>query len=125
MSNIYSFESVVVTSESANPLQTKSTGSMLLTCHKPHCKKPIPKWFVRSMKQRSRSNGSLPSTFSAEIETTICQRWFLLSVPTVGTTEVSRPSKLSDIINAGIVAAQPFIKLLECSRIINAGNRGS
>jgi len=115
----------IVTSKPENPLQTKSAGSMLLTCHKPHGKKPSPKWLVRFMKQRSRSNGSLSFTFSAKKEITACQRWFLCNVPTAGATEASRPSKFSNIINAGIVAAKPFIKLLECFRIIDASNRVS
>jgi hypothetical protein len=98
---------------------------MLLTSHKPHGKKPSPKWFARFMKQRSRSNGSLSLTLPAEKEATTCQGGFLSNVPTAGATEAVPPSNFGDIINASIVAAKPFIKLLERSRIINASNRVS
>ena len=112
----------IVTSKPENPLQAKSAGPMLLACHKPHGEKPSPKRLVCFMKQRSRSNGSLSFTFSAKKETTACQGWFIRNVPTSGATETSRPSKFGDIIKAGIVVAKPFIKLLECFRIIDAGN---
>jgi len=115
----------LVAKDGVEALQTKSTGSMLLTCHKPHGKKPSSKWLVGSMKQRSRSNGGLSFTFSAKNETMSCQRRFFRNVLTVGATEASRPSKFSDIFNAGIGAAKPFIKLLRCSRIINTSNRVS
>ena len=40
----------------------------------------------------------------------------------VGADKAHRPSKPRDKGKAGILAAKPFIKLLECSRIINTGD---
>ncbi len=112
----------IVTAKTEDPLQPKSTGSMFLTRHKPHGKKPCPKWFVSSMKQRSRSNGCLTFTVSAQKQTTPHQRRLLCIAPATRTTETFRPSKFRNIVKASIFAAKPLIKLLERSRIINAGH---
>ena len=78
-----------------------------------------------SMEHRPRSNGSLAFTFFTKKEIAVCQRWLLRMVSTVGAKETSWPSQFSNIINAGIVVAKPFVKLLECFRIIDASNRVS
>jgi hypothetical protein len=74
------------------------------------------------MKQRSRSDGRLPFTFSAKKKATLHQRWFVRVYPTTGANKTFRPSKFRNIAKADIFTAKPFIKLLESSRIINAGN---
>ena len=112
----------IVTAKTKDPFQSESTGSMFLTRHKPHSKKPCPKWFVTPMKQSSRSNGRLPFTFSAKEKTTPHQGRFVRLFPTTGANKAIRPSKFRDIFKASIFAAKPFIKVLECCRIINARN---
>jgi len=113
----------IVTAETKDPFQSESTGSMFLTRHKPHSKKPRPKWFMTAMKQSSRTNGRLPLTFSAKEKTTPHQGRFVSFFSTTGANKAFRPSKFRDIFKANIFAAKPFIKVLECSRIINARNR--
>jgi hypothetical protein len=98
---------------------------MLLACNKPQGKKPLPKWLVRLMKQRFIGNGSLSFTFSKKKEIISCQRWFFVSVSLFGETKTFLSSKFGDIIQANFVFAKPFVKLLECCRILDAGNRVS
>jgi len=112
----------IITAKTKNPLQSKSTLSMFLTRYKPHGEKPCSKGFVSSMKQRSRSNGRLPFTLPAKIETTPRQRRILTLKSTTWANETIRPSNFRNVVNASIFAAKPFIKLLECSRIISTGN---
>ncbi len=69
------------------------------------------------------SNGCLTFTVSAQKQTTPHQRRLLCIAPATGTTETFRPSKFRNIVKASIFAAKPLIKLLERSRIINAGQR--
>jgi len=74
------------------------------------------------MKQGSSSDRYLPFTFSAEKETTPHQRWLLGTESAIGTSKTFGPAKFRNIVKASTFAAKPFIKLLESSRIINAGN---
>jgi hypothetical protein len=74
------------------------------------------------MKQRSRSDGRLPFTFSAKEKTTSHQGWLVSPFSTTGTNKAFWPSKFRNIFKASIFAAKPFIKVLERSRIINARN---
>ena len=74
------------------------------------------------MKQRSRSNGRLPFTLPAKIETTPRQRRILTLKSTTWANETIRPSNFRNVVKASIFAAKPLIKLLECSRIISTGN---
>jgi hypothetical protein len=62
-------------------------------------------------------------SISAKEETTSQQRWFYRLIFAAGVTVFFWPSKFGNIIEADIVAAKPFIKLLKCFRIINAVNR--
>jgi hypothetical protein len=59
---------------------------------------------------------------SAKKKTTPHQRWLLRVGSATGATKTFRPSKLSNIVKTSIFVAKPFIKFLECSRIINTGN---
>ena len=113
----------IITAKTENPFQSESIGSMFLTRHKPHSKKPCPKWFVTPMKQSSRSNGRLPFAFSAKEKTTSHQGRFLRFFTTTRAQEAFRPSEFRNIIKASSFTAKPFLKLLECPRIINARNR--
>jgi len=112
----------IIAAKSENSFQTKSTGTMLLTCNKPHGQKPCTKRLACIMKQCSCGNGSLPLTFSTKKKTTFHQRRLFRFFSAIGTTKFFRPPKPDNIIKAGIVSTKPFIKLLECSRIIDAGN---
>ena len=64
-------------------------------------------------------------SISAKEETTSHQRWFFRLIIAAGATVFFWPSKFGNIIEADIVAAKPFIKLLKCFRVINAANRVS
>ncbi len=112
----------VYEAKSKDLFQSKSTGSMFLTRHKPHSEKPCPKWFVTAMKQSSSSNGRLPFTFSAKEKTTPHQGRLRGVFPTGRANKASRPSKFRNKFKTSTFAAKPFIKVLECSRIINARN---
>jgi len=112
----------IITAKTKCSFQSESTGSMLLTRHKPHSKKPRPKGFVTPMKQSSRSDGRLPFAFPAKEKATPHQGWLVRFFSTTGANEASRPSKLRNIFKTSIFVAKPFVKILECSRIINARN---
>ena len=112
----------IITAKPKDPFQSEGTGSMFLTRHKPHSQKPRPKWFVTPMKQSSRSNGRLSFTFSAKVKTPSHQGRLVSLFCTAGANKSLRPSKFRNIFKASIFAAKPFIKVLDCSRIINARN---
>jgi len=113
----------IITAKTKSPFQSKSISSIFLTRHKPHSKKPCPEWFVTPMKQGSRSNGRLPFTFSAKEKATPHQGRFVRFFTTTRANEAFGPSEFRNIFQASVFAAKPFIKVLECSRIINARNR--
>jgi len=115
----------IITAKAKDPFQSESAGSVFLTRHKPHSKKPRPKRFVTAMKQCSSSNGRLPFTFSTKEKTAPHQRGVVCFFSTTGANKPFRPSKFRDICNASIIVAKPLIKFLKCSRIINARNRVS
>ena len=115
----------IVTAKSKNPFQTESASSMFLTRHKPHGQKPSSQGFVGLVKQCSRSYRCLPFTFSAKKKATPHHRGLFRLVSATGATESFWPPKLGNVVEASLFAAKPFIKLLERSRIINAGNRVS
>ncbi len=112
----------IITAKTKDPFQSEGTGSMFLTRHKPHSQKPRPKGFVTPMKQSSRSNGRLPFTFSAKEKTTPHQGRLVSFFCTAGANKALRPSKFRNIFKASIFVAKPFIKVLDCSRIINPRN---
>jgi hypothetical protein len=74
------------------------------------------------MKQSSGSDGRLPFTFPAKEKATPHQRRLVSFFSTTGVNEAFRPSKFRNIFKASIFVAKPSIKILECSRIINARN---
>src|SRR5271157_953517 len=115
----------IVAAKSENSLQTESACSMLLACQKPYGQKPGPQRFVRLVKQRSRSYRCLPFTFSAKKKAALHLRGFFRSISANGAAESFWPPKFGNVVKASLFAAKPFIKLLECSRIINARNRVS
>jgi len=115
----------IVAAKAENSFQTESASSMLLACHKPHGKKPSSQGFVSLMKQCSRSYRCLPLTISAKKETTPHHRGPFRDISATGATESFRPPKPDNVVEAGLFAAKPFLKLLERSRIVNAGNRMS
>ncbi len=112
----------IITAKTKDPFQSESTGFMFLTRHKPHSQKPCPKWFVTPMKQSSRRTECLPFTFSAKEKTTPHYGRLVSLFGTARANKALRPSKFSNIFKASIFAAKPFIKVLDCSRIINAQN---
>lgn len=112
----------IITAKTKDPFQSEGTGSMFLTRHKPHSQKPGPKGFVAPMKQSSRSNGRLPFTFSAKEKATPHQGRLVSFFGTAGANKALRPAKFRNIFKASIFAAKPAIKILDCSRIINARN---
>jgi len=113
----------IITAKTKDSLQSESTGSMLLTRHKPHGEKPCPERFVTPMKQGSRSDGGLAFAFSAEKKTTPHQGGLGDLFPTTGANKTVRPSKFRNKFMTRTFGAKPVVKILECSRIINAGNR--
>ncbi len=115
----------IVAAKSENPFQTESASSMLLACHEPHGKEPSSQGFVGLVKQCPRSYRCLPFTFSAKKEASPHHRGLFRGVSATGATESIWPPKLGNVVEAGIFATKPFLKLLERSRIINAGNRVS
>jgi hypothetical protein len=74
------------------------------------------------MKQSSRSDGRLPFAFQAKEKTTPHQGGLVSFFSTTGASKAFRPSKFRNIFKTSIFAAEPSIKILECSRIINARN---
>ena len=112
----------IVTAKAKNTLQSKCARPILLTRNKPYCEEPSPKWFVSFMKQCSSSNRCLTFTFSAQKKSSPHYRRIFLKNSARRTTKALRPSKLRNIGKAGLFSAKPFIKFLECSRVVNATN---
>jgi len=112
----------IIAAKPENSFQSESVCSMLLARHKPHSKKPRSQRFMSLVKQRSRSYRCLPFTFSAEEETASHHRGCFRSISATGAAETFWPPKLGNVVEASVFATKPFIKLLECSRIICASN---
>jgi len=112
----------IITPKTKDPFQPEGASSMFLTHHKPHGEKPGSKRFVTSMKQSPGNDGSLPLAFSTEEEAAPHQGRLVRLYTTNGTNKAFRPAKPRNIFKASVLAAKPFVKLLRCSRIINAGN---
>jgi len=112
----------IITAKTKDPFQSKSTGPMLLTRDKPHGKKPRPKGFVTAMKQSSSGDRRLTFAFPAKEKTAPHEGRLVSFFSTTGASEAFRPSMFRNIFETSIFVAKPFIKFLECSRIINARN---
>ena len=113
----------IVTAKTENSFQAKSTGPMLLTCHKPNCEKPHTKWFVSFMKQCSRGNGCLSFAFSAQEKAPFHHRGIFCNGTACRANKSLGPSKFYNVGKTSIFRDKPFIKFLESAGIINATNR--
>ena len=114
--------SCIVTAKTEHPFQTKSTCSVFLTRHKPHGKEPCSKWFVGPVEQRPCRYGCLPFTISAQEEAPAHHIRLLGTITATRARETPCPPQLCDVIKTCLFAIEPVIKLLECSRVIEARN---
>jgi len=112
----------MVAAQPKHPLQAQSASAILLARDKPYCKKPRTKWLVRSVKQCSGSDGSLPLTLSTKIKAPPHQPRLIGTVPAFGATKTIWPSKSRNVVKTGLFTAKPLVEFFECSRIINANN---
>ena len=112
----------IITAKTQDTFKPKCACSILLARNKPYCEKPSSKWFVSLMKQCSCSNRCLPFTFSTQKKASLHFRRVFLYNSARWTNKTLRPSKLRNIGKAGLFSAKPFIKFLECSRVVNATN---
>lgn len=113
----------IVTAKTENSLQTKSTCPVFLTRHKPHAEEPRSKRFVGSVEQRPCRHGCLPFTISAQEEASSHQIRLLRTITATVARETTCPSEPCNVTKTCIFATEPIVKLLECSRVIEARNR--
>lgn len=107
----------LVASQAQDTLETQGTPSELLIRHEPHSLKPCSQRLPRTFEDRSRNRRRLPLTCRAP---KLTPGRYTSSAPLAcGAAEAVRPSKSSQIVNAGCLRQEPLVEFLQRSRVVH------
>lgn len=111
--------SCLVAPKAKYPLQAHGTYTVLLAGYEPHCQKPHPQRFAGTLKDRPRYQRCVSAANPAPQPSRSLGPWFA-SHFAVWANESSWPSQPTNVVSTCLVAAKPFVNLLECLREINS-----
>ena len=111
-----------IASQTQKALQSKSISAIFLICYMPHRTKPHWQRLASSVQNGSRSHRSLCAAFRAMEQTSAGFPYFPRLA--MRANKATRPSQLSEVLQAGRLGAKPFFKFHQCSWVIFLHRKG-